>query len=311
MKPKSNVINLQELRAAFGRFATGVTVITTRQENGFPRGFTANSFTSVSLDPPLLLVCLAKSAHSLESFIQAKYFAVNVLSDKQKVVSGLFASRVPDKFDKCEWHPGPNNTPLINECIAQFSCEKENTVDAGDHIILIGRIVDFTKNDGPPLGYFNGDYFSLGLADSLAEAALNNNRVRVGAILRSGTDILLEKLESGGLRVPSVYAGIEVLHSKLMNIGFKVVIDFLYAVFEDRLSVSQGVFYHGTVSGEENENFMFYDLEKLDWLLIVDNAECQMLKRYRDEYRHGAFTLYQGNEKEGTYRLLKNLEGTA
>ena len=87
-------------------------MITTRQADGTPRGFTANSFTSVSLDPPLLLVCLAKSARSVDVFSEALHFAVNILAEDQKAVSGLFASRTPDKFQQCDWRPGHAEMPL-------------------------------------------------------------------------------------------------------------------------------------------------------------------------------------------------------
>ena len=86
-------IKSSKLRKAFGSFATGVTLVTTRQENGTPRGFTANSFTSVSLDPPLLLVCISKNAQSYSTFRDSKYFAVNVLSESQRSTAGLFSSQ--------------------------------------------------------------------------------------------------------------------------------------------------------------------------------------------------------------------------
>ena len=162
------------LRNAFGAFATGVTVITTRQPDGTPRGFTANSFTSVSLDPPLLLVCLAKTAHSADVFATAPHFAVNILAEDQKAVSGLFASRAPDKFAQCAWTPGPADVPLIDRALAQFTCANHQLVDAGDHLILIGRIEHFTTAEGQPLGYFRGNYFSIGIEKDLADAPLIN-----------------------------------------------------------------------------------------------------------------------------------------
>ena len=95
--------DLKELRNAFGAFLTGVTVVTTREKGGIPRGFTANSFTSVSLDPPMLLICVDKTAESFDVFVESPGFAVNILAEEQLETSGLFSSKRPDKFDITGW----------------------------------------------------------------------------------------------------------------------------------------------------------------------------------------------------------------
>jgi len=159
------------VRNAFGCFATGVTIVTTRQEDGVPRGFTANSFTSVSLDPPLLLVCIAKQAHSCPVFTNSDHFAVNILSEDQKALSNLFASQSEEKFEKSQWHPSVADMPIFNEGLASFVCGREKVVDAGDHVILLGRIVDQSSKPGQPLGYLRGNYFSVGLEQELVDAA--------------------------------------------------------------------------------------------------------------------------------------------
>src|SRR6185312_11675761 len=100
----------REFRNALGSFLTGVTVVTTLDEAGVPRGFTANSFTSVSLSPPLILVCIAKTASSSATFCAVKKFAVNVLSEGQIEVSSLFSSKQPDRFGKVEWHRGKHGS---------------------------------------------------------------------------------------------------------------------------------------------------------------------------------------------------------
>lgn len=150
------------LRRAFGSFATGVTVVTTRQPDGTPRGFTANSFTSVSLDPPLLLVCIAKAALSCSTFTEAMHFSVNVLADDQQNISGLFASQSTEKFSLADWHVDTQDIPLIDGALASFSCARHTVVDAGDHLILIGHVLEFETKDGAPLGYYQGAYFSIG-----------------------------------------------------------------------------------------------------------------------------------------------------
>ena len=125
-------IDPRALRNALGCFPTGVTVITTRQDDGTPRGFTANSFSSVSLDPPLLLVSIAKTAASLPVFEAAGHFAVNVLGDGQRAVSALFAGRSPEKFAQTEWRPGIHGAPLIDGSLTWFECARHQAVEAGE-----------------------------------------------------------------------------------------------------------------------------------------------------------------------------------
>ena len=164
------------LRAALSQFATGVTIIATKEDDGTPRGFTANSFTSVSLDPPLVLVCVARSAASCDIFKAAKHFSVNVLAEEQKDISGLFASQRPDKFEIAPWHPGKTGTPVIDAALAWFECAQHQLVDAGDHVILVGRVEYFGQGRGRPLGYFRGAYFTLGLEDPLVDAVVQRRR---------------------------------------------------------------------------------------------------------------------------------------
>jgi flavin reductase (DIM6/NTAB) family NADH-FMN oxidoreductase RutF/pimeloyl-ACP methyl ester carboxylesterase len=153
------------LRDALGCFATGVTVVTTVDAQGEPAGLTANSFTSVSLDPPLLLVCLAKSAGSLPVFMEAEHFAVNVLHTGQQPVSGRFASRKEDRFSATEWECWDSGVPIICNSLASFECAREQMHDAGDHVILVGRVqtVRFEPRRDPLL-YFRGKYRRLHFA---------------------------------------------------------------------------------------------------------------------------------------------------
>ena len=152
-----------QLRKAFGSFATGVTVVATREADGTPRGFTANSFSSVSLDPPLLLVCIAKSALSLRVFQEAPCFSVNILEQSQAEVSRIFASQAVDKFDRVPWDKGVSEIPLLRGSLARFTCETDRQIDAGDHAILLGKVVGFDYQNGTPLSYFRGKYGTLNM----------------------------------------------------------------------------------------------------------------------------------------------------
>ena len=149
------------LRSAFGSYMTGVTVVTARTKAGVPVGFTANSFTSVSLDPPLLLVCPGKSLSSYDTFARCRHFAVNVLEAQQKDVANIFAGDQGDRFAKVAHKTNASGVPLISSALAQFSCATEQCVEAGDHLILIGRVEAFTHVDGDGLGYAGGRYFNL------------------------------------------------------------------------------------------------------------------------------------------------------
>ncbi len=152
----SQVLDTRDFRRALGAFPTGVTVVTTRDRDGTPRGFTANSFTSVSLDPPMVLICVAKVAASCDVFAAANGFAVTVLDHEQQSVSALFASKAPDKFVRAPWTAGALNLPLIDGAAAWFACERERSIDAGDHMILLGRVLDYGHTPSEPLGYCRG-----------------------------------------------------------------------------------------------------------------------------------------------------------
>lgn len=149
------------LRTAFGKFATGITIITTCQSDGTPRGITANSFTSVSLDPPMLLICIAKSAFSKSVFSECEHFAVNILSEAQQDLSALFATKAADKFDQADYEKSLKGMPVLNGTLANFICQRQKSVDAGDHLVIFGEVIDFHARTGSPLLYFGGEYCSI------------------------------------------------------------------------------------------------------------------------------------------------------
>lgn len=145
-------------RTALGTFATGVTVITTVGRNGEPIGLTANSFNSVSLDPPLVLWSLAKKAFSLQDFVAAKHWAVHVLSAEQEAISNQFARAGQDKFTGVDLDTSENGVPLLRRCAARFECTSTFQYEGGDHLIFVGEVKQFEKNDLPPLVFHAGKY---------------------------------------------------------------------------------------------------------------------------------------------------------
>jgi flavin reductase (DIM6/NTAB) family NADH-FMN oxidoreductase RutF len=148
----------RHLRNALGRFVTGVTVITTRTAEGKLEGLTANSFSAVSLDPPLVLWSLRLSSSMLASFESATHFAVNVLGAWQLALSDHFARRSPDRFQSVVHAPGLGGCPLLFGAIATFECTKETSVVGGDHVVFFGRVVRATYREGEPLVLNAGRY---------------------------------------------------------------------------------------------------------------------------------------------------------
>ena len=150
------------LRDALGCFATGVTVVTCLDAAGEPVGLTANSFTSLSLDPPLLLVCVAKAAASAAALAGASDFAVNVLQTGQQPASITFSTRVENRFGCTEWSVGEHGAPVLMESLSVFECRRHAVHDGGDHFILIGEVVKASFEPGlDPLLYFRGRYRRL------------------------------------------------------------------------------------------------------------------------------------------------------
>jgi flavin reductase (DIM6/NTAB) family NADH-FMN oxidoreductase RutF len=150
------------LRDALGCFATGVTVATCVDEAGRPAGLTVNSFTSVSLDPPLLLVCVAKSAASAAALIGASHFAVNVLQTGQRPASIRFSTRDEDRFGTTPWSTGEAGAPILKDSLGVFECEQFAVYDGGDHHVLVGQVIKASFDAGlDPLLYFRGSYRRL------------------------------------------------------------------------------------------------------------------------------------------------------
>lgn len=146
------------LRAALGRFATGVTIVTTATPGGRLEGLTVNSFASLSLDPPLVLWSIRREAPSLPGFLAAGGFAVNVLAAHQAAISLRFATPRADKFAGVPYRAGRRGCPLLDGVIACFECDTEDRLEGGDHLILVGRVARAMHRDAPPLVYHAGRY---------------------------------------------------------------------------------------------------------------------------------------------------------
>jgi flavin reductase (DIM6/NTAB) family NADH-FMN oxidoreductase RutF len=146
---------------ACGKYSTGVAIATVRDVQGEPHGMTVNSFTSVSLSPPLVLFCVDHGARILPHFRQCEYFGINVLNEFQTDISDHFASSRRDRFNGIDWRPGETGVPLLRRGLAFLECALRNRIPAGDHDILIGEVIEARVEEGRPLLYFGSQYRKL------------------------------------------------------------------------------------------------------------------------------------------------------
>ncbi|MTJ03380.1 MAG: flavin reductase family protein [Sediminimonas qiaohouensis] len=290
------------LRNAFGSFMTGVTVVTTRAPDGTPVGFTANSFCSVSLDPPLLLVCPGKFLSSFDAFHNAGQFAVSVLAEGQEDVSNTFASRKEDRFAATRHRLDRQGIPVIDGAVAQFSCAVRRAIPAGDHSILLGEVIDYDHAGGAGLGYGAGRYFSLGL-EREAGTRQETGAV-VGAIVETDDGVLLDETPDG-LRPPQVTvqgcaSQLETLGTGLTARGIAAEFGLAYSAFDDRRLGVHHTYVLARATGRAPEGgTRCVAPEDLPAQRYTTPAIATMMRRFALETRTRTFTLYLGDEGPG------------
>jgi flavin reductase (DIM6/NTAB) family NADH-FMN oxidoreductase RutF len=150
-----------EFRHVLGHFASGVTVVTAWDGEGRPTGLTASAFSSVSLDPPLVLVCVEHRAHSYPALRRSGGFAVNILAAAHEGLSRRFATTSPSKFDAVAYHQGPQGLPLLSGALAHLECRTVHAYPGGDHTIFVGEVESASARRGAPLLYYRGRYARL------------------------------------------------------------------------------------------------------------------------------------------------------
>ncbi len=148
-------------RRTCARFATGITVVTLLDSQGHPHGVTVNSFASVSLEPPLVVVSIDLKNAILGHFISSSWFAINILAEHQEHLSRRFSSASEDRFIDVEWHAGLSGMPILNGVLAHLECAVVRTFEVGDHTMLIGEVRRAEYREGRPLVYFESGYRSL------------------------------------------------------------------------------------------------------------------------------------------------------
>lgn len=292
------------LRDAFGCFMTGVTVVTTL-EDGRPLGFTANSFSSVSLDPPLLLVSIANRSANLAAFTSGAGFAVNVLSEAQKDLSARFARPAEDRFADVFWRRGPVGSPVLAAVSAWFDCTLETAVPAGDHTILIGRIGGFEAGSAPGLGYYRGAYVTP--ATTAAEMPAGPD-VIVSAVIEAEGRVLLVDDGRGGLSVPMARVGREGVQAALAGLiakhGLTAGAGSIYAVYEDARLGTQNIALRCPAEPGQPTGGAYVELSRDGVADVTDPALRSMLARLADEARVGAYGIYFGTQETGRVQRL-------
>ena len=159
------------LRNAFGAFATGVTIVTARDLHGADAGLTANSFSSVSLKPPMILWSLSNTSSNIDAFHNAAHFAVHILSAEQEALSTRFATKDADRFAELPVDRGPDDIPLLQDCAARFVCRTAYRHEGGDHVIFVGEVLEFLHSERPPLVFHGGRYRMLFRKEPAPQAA--------------------------------------------------------------------------------------------------------------------------------------------
>ncbi|WP_241666527.1 flavin reductase family protein [Jejubacter calystegiae] len=299
----------RQLRDAFGAFMTGVTVVTTVNKAQQPIGFTANSFSSVSLDPPLLLVSIDNRSANLSHFAEGERFAINILSEQQKEVSGRFARPGEDRFAATAWRRGEHGTPLIDGCSAWFECARWQTISAGDHQILIGEVLAFDSCGTAGLGYYRGAYFTPAQnAENLAAGP----EVVVSALIEASGQAVMVKQQDGRYRLPSrsVAGGSvgESLEALLKELDVPANPGLVYSVYNDRQRNQQHIVLHcalpvgSTLNPPAQPGCEWVALPVIPDLPVQDFALKSLLNRFVRESAMGNYGLYYGDEQRGSIK---------
>lgn len=303
-----NALDPIALRNAFGSFMTGVTIVTALRDDGTPVGFTANSFSSVSLDPPLLLVCPGKFLSQYDAFATCKHFAISVLGEGQEDASNIFASSSEDRFAQVAHSFDLHRVPVIDGAIAQFSCTTHQVVDAGDHAVLIGHVRAFDAAGGAGLGYVGGRYFHPGLERAALEHA--DGTSVCGALVEMGDALLLEKTAQGYVPIQVRYRALgdllPALRAELDGAGLEAEIGLTYSVFEDTSTGLHSTYFLATAQAlPETDTLHAVPIADLAEQAYATPAIKNMLLRFALEARTRNFALYLGDAEQGATHPLR------
>jgi flavin reductase (DIM6/NTAB) family NADH-FMN oxidoreductase RutF len=307
----SALVDLAQYRRTVGAFLTGVTVITVLDSESRPRGITANSFTSVSLDPPMVLFCVAKTAASYEAFVESQAFVIHILGSGQQDLAQTFASKSPQKFKGLLYRQSSTRAPIIDDVHAWLECSTETITVAGDHAIVVGRVNDFASREQRPLGFYQGKFQSF---DTESEMSLlpkyQGATIAVGWVLEA-TDgrVALHVDDNGSVgipktRLPTSNVSEEGLTSAASNqLGVTAGIDFLYSVYSTE-DEGMTLIYRGRTEPDEKKlqanKILLVATDDVPWDSISDSSEKAVLDRYARERVEARFGIYAGTRSDGS-----------
>jgi flavin reductase (DIM6/NTAB) family NADH-FMN oxidoreductase RutF len=297
-----------DFRAALGMFVHVVTIVTNSDVDGNPRGMTANSFTSVSLDPPMVLVCIGNHAASYSVFQKSGGFAVNVLSDEHRGLAELFASKARDKLDHVDYRLGIGGAPVIKGSLAWLDCRTVNRVEAGDHIILIGEVEDFGTNSGSPLAYCQGGFFSFNQQQD-AVLASPDKGIMVGCIADFDDKVLLVRTTVDGRSswtLPAIMLAtrdsgvLPTINRLVEELGTTVDISFIYSVFEHADHEAVHIVYRGKLNAAPAANHArLFSEGEFPWDMLEGQPIRDVIQRFFKERRFENFSVYVDFEGGG------------
>jgi flavin-dependent trigonelline monooxygenase, reductase component len=299
------VLDRRELRRALGRFVTGVTILTALDEAGRVRGLTANSFTSVSLDPPLILVCIDHRTASHDVFDRTDRFVVNILADDQTELANRFASSSADKFDDVAVLRDRTGPPVLDGCTAWLACDVESRFSAGDHLVVIGRVREFATDVAQPLAFCQGAYVSL-LPDRIEAVGATDGQVVVGWLVESAGQIVLAQTPDG-LDLPTASWRDTHLDDEGLAASFAAQfgapgdVQSLFSVFDDYERGVLTLIYRAQAHDDlvAREGLRRFAPSDLPWEQISRKHVRETLQRYVNERVVNRFGIYAGSLDHG------------
>jgi len=318
--PAGDADTLKDLRAVLGSFMSGVTIVTTLDADGAPRGLTASSFTSVSLDPPLVLVCVANTAESFAAFRDTAEFTINILDSEQGPLAKRFATRGADKFAGVEHRAGVLSSPTLDGAIASLECTLFKSYQLGDHLVLVGSVVSARHTeDAEPLGYFRGKFHLRG--DEIGRADVEEQEVSRTEIawIFEGSDgrIALTRSDAGSdeWSLPSSADFLSGMRDEwnILSLtrnaaralfGTDSPVPRLYSVYnESKLSTLLIYRVRLASTAEPIERVGFFDASDLPWPQIPDWYVRNALRRYFYERSTDEYGIFVGTAEGGVVEV--------
>jgi flavin-dependent trigonelline monooxygenase, reductase component len=306
---------LPRYRQALGSFLTGVTVVTTIDSGGHDRGMTANSFTSVSLDPPLILFCIDRRAASYDAFTTAAGYAVHILGSHQQEIAKRFASKSAHKFANLRIRRSATGAAILDDAHAVLDCAAHEVVAAGDHAVIIARVNAFAIEDKRPLGFYQGKMQSFNAEGELARSVLPGiPRLCVLWLLETLAGEIVVSEDGGRSTLPSSVVHPEHLHDAALSaaasttLGAPVVIDFLYSVYGSP-SESLTLVYRGRLDPSGNGVTGLTPPHHLvpaeqAGKALSDVTERAVAERYINERGDMSFGIYAGSIETGSVATI-------